>query len=102
VRKRGDVYWNWADPQLHTRTHEETLDDGTTIDVEVRLSRLGGTQMFIGVYGSQGMALFEEAFESRPHETMTRAMAWGVGLARSKAMGQRANVHSNDVEASGG
>ncbi|EJN32140.1 hypothetical protein PMI38_05119 [Pseudomonas sp. GM84] len=85
MRVRGDVYWTWADPTLHQRTHDETLEDGTYIDVQVRLSRTGGTQMFIGVYAPAGMALHEEAFDSRPGESMTRAMAWGVGYARKLA-----------------
>lgn len=50
MRIRGDVFWDWADPVLHHRIHDEELDDGTTIDVQVRLSRTGQTQMFIGVY----------------------------------------------------
>lgn len=85
MRFRGDIFWEWSDPSLHHRTHEETLDDGTFIDVEVRLSRTGATQMFIGVYAPTGMALHEEAFDSRPRESMTRAMAWGVGYARKLA-----------------
>jgi hypothetical protein len=32
------------------------------------------------------MALYEEAFNSRPGESMTRALAWGVGLARRVAI----------------
>lgn len=82
MRIRGDVYWQWADPNLHHRDHDEALDDGTSIDVQVRLSRTGNTQMFIGVYASGGEALHEEAFDSRPGESMTRALAWGVGRAR--------------------
>lgn len=89
MRIRGDVFWNWADPTLHHRTHDETLNDGATIDVQVRLSRLGGTQMFIGVYARGGMMLHEEAFDSRPGESMTRALAWGVGLARRMATERR-------------
>jgi hypothetical protein len=73
------VYWDWADPSLHNRSHDEILDDGTHIDVQVRLSRTGNTQMFIGVYAPSGAALHEEAFDSRPGESMTRALAWGVG-----------------------
>ncbi|WP_373604715.1 MULTISPECIES: hypothetical protein [Pseudomonas putida group] len=64
------------------RVHQPLTDDGTTIDVQVRLSRTGSTQMFIGVYAGCGMALHEEAFDSRPGESMTRALAWGVGRAR--------------------
>ncbi|MGE8328843.1 hypothetical protein [Pseudomonas urmiensis] len=85
MRIRGDVFWSWADPTLHHRIHDETLDDGTFIDVQVRLSRIGNTQMFIGVYAAAGAALHEEAFDSRPGESMTRALAWGVGLARRVA-----------------
>ncbi|WP_426811599.1 hypothetical protein ABOC32_13455 [Pseudomonas sp. WOUb67] len=85
MRMRGHVYWAWADPTLHHRIHGETLDDGTCIDVQVRLSRTGTTQMFIGVYASSGMALHEEAFDSRPGESMTRGLAWGVGRARRVA-----------------
>lgn len=86
MRIRGDVFWQWADPALHHRTHDETLDDGTFIDVQVRLSPSGCTQMFIGVYAASGMALHEETFDSRPGESMTRALAWGVGRARRLAI----------------
>jgi len=82
MRMRGHVYWAWADPTLHHQSHEETLSDGTRIDVRARLSRTGGAQMFLGVYARSGMALFEEAFNSRPGESMTRALAWGVARAR--------------------
>lgn len=34
--------------------------------------------MFIGVYAPSGMAIHEEAFDSRPGESMTRALAWGL------------------------
>ncbi|AUA33493.1 MULTISPECIES: hypothetical protein [Pseudomonas] len=88
MRIRGDVFWNWADPTLHHRAHNETLDDGTSMDVQVRLSRTGATQLFIGVYAGTGMALHEEAFLSRPGESMTRALAWGVGRARCLATNQ--------------
>lgn len=85
MRIRGEAFWEWADPSLQHRSHDETLDDGTMIDVRVRLSRTGSTQMFIGVYGASGMALHEEAHKSRPGESMTRALGWGVGLARKLA-----------------
>jgi len=82
MRTRGSTYWEWADPALHTRTHDEVLDDGTAINVQVRLSRTGSTQLFIGLYAACGMAIFEEAYGSRPNESMTRALAWGVSRAR--------------------
>jgi len=51
--------------------------------------------MFIGVYAASGMVLHEEAFDSRPGESMTRALAWGVGRARwlaSEEGGKRARA----------
>ncbi|AFK67200.1 hypothetical protein YSA_00780 [Pseudomonas putida ND6] len=38
------------------------------------------------------MALHEEAFDSRPGESMTRALAWGVGRARRLATDQQPAV----------
>ena len=87
MRLRGDIFWEWADPELHCRTHDETLSDGTHIDVQVRLSRVGETQMFIGIYAPDGMALHEMAVDSHPGESMTRVLAWGVGRARQLAAG---------------
>ncbi|WP_223538738.1 MULTISPECIES: hypothetical protein [unclassified Pseudomonas] len=85
MRIRGSAFWAWADPTLYTRTHSEELDDGTHFDVQVRLSTAGTTQLFIGVYAATGMALYEEAVNCRPSESMTRALAWGVGKARRLA-----------------
>jgi hypothetical protein len=85
MRIRDDVFWAWAAPTLRHRVHDETLDDGTFIDVQVRLSRTGNTQIFIGVYTPGGMAVHEESFDSRPGESMTKALAWGVGRARRVA-----------------
>lgn len=87
MRYRGEQFWAWADPTLHHRCHDEVLDDGTKIDVQVRLSRTGETQLFIGVYAGSGTLIVEEAYPSRPQESMTRALAWGVGRARSFAVG---------------
>ncbi|HEN8710690.1 MULTISPECIES: hypothetical protein [Pseudomonas] len=87
MRVREETYWQWADAQLHCRSHDEALSDGTTIDVQVRLSRLGATQLFLGLYGLDGKALLEEYYPARPGETMTRAMVWGVERARALATG---------------
>ncbi|CAG8865608.1 hypothetical protein PS627_01527 [Pseudomonas fluorescens] len=82
MRVRGTIFWQWSDPTLHHRVHDETMDDGTEIEVQVRLSRVGSTQMFIGVYSPSGAPILEEAFASRPGESMTRALVWGVDHAR--------------------
>lgn len=91
MRTRGDIFWAWADPELHSRTHDEVLNDGTLIDVQVRLSHVGKTEMFIGIYARDGMALYEETVDSRPSESMTRVLAWGVGRARQLAAAAGAN-----------
>lgn len=85
MRIRGDIFWEWADAELHSRTHDETLSNGAHIDVQVRLSRAGETQMFIGIYAPDGMSLHEETDDSHPRESMTRVLAWGVGRARKLA-----------------
>jgi len=87
MRNRGPVYWNWNDAQLRTTTHEEELDNGTKIDVRARLSRTGGTQMFIGVYLLDGRILSEEAYDCVPGETTTRALVTGTQKARAVATG---------------
>lgn len=85
MRIREETYWAWADSQLHSRSHDEELSDGTSIDVQVRLSRTGATQMFLGVYWRRGKALFEEYYPSCPGETMSRALVRGVDRARALA-----------------
>jgi len=87
MRVREETYWQWADTQLHSRCHDEALSDGTTLDVQVRLSRLGATQLFLGLYGQDGRALLEEYYPARPGETITRVLVWGVDRARAFATG---------------
>ncbi len=99
MRIRGEVFWRWADPKLHCRTHEETLVNGTFIDVQVRLSRVGATQLFLGIYGVDGTMMLEEGYDSRPGESMTKAMAWGVQRARCLASEQ--TEHSQNGRLSG-
>lgn len=81
MRKRGSVYWRWVDPEIHVRNKDERLSNGTLLNVQVRTSKTGETQLFLGVYAQHGMMLLEEAFDTRPGETMTQAMAWGFKRA---------------------
>ncbi|MFO3796235.1 MAG: hypothetical protein ACK8QZ_02995, partial [Anaerolineales bacterium] len=73
MSERGSIYWEWVDPLLHCRIHEERLGNGLLIDIHVRLSEAGETQLFVGVYEDHEMALLEEAYLFRPGETMTQA-----------------------------
>lgn len=82
MRIRGAIYWKWADPTLRSRTHDEEFNDGTTIDVQARLSPAGITQLFIGLYSPTGVALYEETCDCPRNESITRALAWGIGKAR--------------------
>lgn len=54
MRVREETYWQWADAQLHSRCHDEALSDGTTLDVQVRLSRLGRRSCFWGCTPGMG------------------------------------------------
>ncbi|WP_433588251.1 hypothetical protein [Pseudomonas koreensis] len=81
MRTRGSTYWGWANPEIHFRNKDERLPDGTLLNVQVRTSKTGDVQLFLGVYGQFGTMLLEEAFDSRPGETMTQAMAWGFQRA---------------------
>jgi hypothetical protein len=87
MMRRGSKYWLWADCELHCRSHDEVLPNGTLIDVQARVSRRGRTQLFIGVYDKGGRLMFEEAHDHLPNDTMTTALAWGVDRARSAASG---------------
>lgn len=87
MRVREQTYREWADARLHSRCHDEVLSDGTILDIQVRLSRLGATQLFLGLYAGNGKALVEEYYPTRPGETMTRALVWGVERARALAIG---------------
>lgn len=68
MRHRGAVFWAWADPSLQHHSHKEMLADGARLDVQVRLSRTGDTQLFIGIYERSGLARIEEAYAKRPGE----------------------------------
>lgn len=86
MRHRGTLFWAWADPALQHHSHEEELDDGAKLDIQVRLSRTGDTQLFIGIYERSGLARIEEAYAKRPGESVTRAMAWGARRGRALAL----------------
>ena len=85
MKNRGKVFWDWADPAIHTRSVDERQTDGTLLNVQVRMSLLGRTELFIGVYGANGKMLLEDAPDSLPGETMTNALARGLDRARLKA-----------------
>jgi len=80
-KQRGRVFWDWSDCELHSRYHDGLLPDGGQIDVQVRTSRTGSVQLFVGAYNGNGGVLFEEYYKERPGESMTSALAFGVARA---------------------
>ena len=96
MKRRGETYRRWCDPILHHQTHEETLGTGTCLEVQTRLSRTGATQLFIGVYRTDGSMLCERIYDQRAGETMRRALLWGVGYARRVA-GEGEALHGEPV-----
>ncbi|MCO7519120.1 MULTISPECIES: hypothetical protein [unclassified Pseudomonas] len=93
MKRRGQAYRQWHDPILHHQTHVETLGDGTSLEVQTRLSRTGATQLFIGVYGPDGVLRCERAYDQRPGESMARALVWGVAYARRVARATVGQAH---------
>ncbi|UVJ41932.1 hypothetical protein NVV94_14615 [Pseudomonas sp. LS1212] len=87
MRHRGSQYWAWSDCQLPSRLHDEALSDGTQLNVQVRVSRHGVTQLFIGLYEGGGTMMFEEYYDSLLDETISHALVWGVNRARALAIG---------------
>lgn len=86
MRTRGQIYWNWADPELHCRNYDERLPSGILLNIQVRLSKTNQTQLFVGIYGQTGMMIFEDSFLDRPGQTMSQALVWGLDLAREKVL----------------
>lgn len=83
--KRGHAHSQWLDPSLLHQTHSESLEDGTVLEVQARLSRTGATQLFLGIYSADGDCIHERFYDQRPGETTTRALLWGLGRARRLA-----------------
>lgn len=92
MRKRGQVYWDWADPNLHSRNYDERLPCNTAINVQVRMSALNVTQLFVGIYGEKGMLLHEESHAYCQGQTMTSAMGWGLQRARERVAAMQSTL----------
>ncbi|MFB1630214.1 hypothetical protein [Pseudomonas sp. AP-1] len=91
MRNRGQVYWAWADPELHFRNFDERLPCGTLINIQVRTSKENVTQVFLGIYGQRGLMLLEESYLDCRGQTMTAAMAWAQQRANGWVSGNRSS-----------
>ena len=86
MRNRGQIYWNWANADLHCRNHDERLESGVLLNIQVRLSITNQTQLFYGVYEKSGLMVFEDSYLERIGQTMSQALEWGLIAAREKAV----------------
>lgn len=83
MRRRGTQYWLWSNSQLHSRSHDEVLPDGTQIDVQARFNREHETQLFVGLYARDGAPLAEEFYDREGHPTLAKALEWGCTRAQA-------------------
>lgn len=77
-QKRGGTFWLWADCLLKAERHQAYSETGSNIDIQVRASREGCTQMFIGVYNAAGNVLCEEFYSNLSCDTLAQALDWGI------------------------
>jgi hypothetical protein len=76
MRKRGQKFWEWADPDLHVRNHDEHYAGECFINIQARTSRERQTQIFLGIYGSKGTILLEESYWDCKGQSMSAAITW--------------------------
>jgi hypothetical protein len=82
MRRRGAKFWLWTNTRLPLHTHEEVISSGVHIEVQVRVSHEGVTQVFIGVYDTNGWAIREEFHDRLVGEHYCVALKWGAQRAR--------------------
>ncbi|WP_213936622.1 hypothetical protein [Pseudomonas sp. dw_612] len=83
MRRRGTQFWLWSNSQLHSRSHDEVLTDGTQIEVQSRFNREHVPQVFVGVYTRDGTPLAEEFYDLEGHPSLAKALAWGGSRAQA-------------------
>ncbi|WP_339502727.1 hypothetical protein [Pseudomonas silesiensis] len=98
MRHRGAQFWLWTNTRLPLHTHEEVLNDGVHIEVQARVNHGGITQVFVGVYGSNGWAIGEEFYDRRVGEHHCTALKWGAQRAREIVAGTQGFVAPHRVQ----
>ncbi len=83
MRHRGAPFWAWAAPTPQHDSHEEELADGAWLDVQVRRSGAGDTQLFIGIYERSGLAGTDLCL----HQAARRDQYAGYGLGAYRGRG---------------
>ncbi|AXA54575.1 hypothetical protein ACNT2N_15095 [Pseudomonas thivervalensis] len=82
MRRRSAQYWLWVNSRLPGRNHEETLEDGTQIEVQARINPQGMTQVFVGVHRPSAQMRVEEFYDRTLREPLAQALEWGLDRAR--------------------
>jgi hypothetical protein len=82
MTKRGEKYWLWSDCLLQSTTRKTVTDGGAQIEVSARTSRRAVTQLFVGAYQANGLALAEEYYADCPDESVEQALDWGEKRGR--------------------
>jgi len=82
MRRRGAKFWLWTNTRLPLHTHEEVLGSAVHIEVQARVSQDGITQVFIGVYATNGWAICEEFHDRLMSEHYCVALKLGAQRAR--------------------
>jgi hypothetical protein len=78
MHRRGEQYWRWSDCQLECVTRRAMSIDGTQIEIRGRTSRESITQLFVGIYRPNGLALAEEFYPHCAEESLLDALDWGL------------------------
>lgn len=78
MRKRGQVFWNWVDPNIYCRNYDDCSIAGFFINIQVRTSMARQTQLFLGIYGAKGTMLLEESYWDCQGMSMTKAVDWAL------------------------
>ncbi|MCY1456228.1 hypothetical protein D9M71_734300 [compost metagenome] len=85
MKLRGEKFSDWENCQIHCCLHGEVLENGQEIDVRVRLTPTGVTQIFLGIYAGCGTMHSEEMHDASSPQTMAQAMQWGICRAKALA-----------------
>ena len=98
MRRRGAKFWLWTNTRLPLHTHDEVLGNGVHIEVQARISHEGITQVFVGVYGTDGWAICEEFHDRCIGEQYCMALKWGAQRAREIVTDTQAFVAPQRVQ----
>lgn len=87
MRRRSAQYWLWVNSRLPGRDHEESLEDGTQVEVQARITLEGMTQVFVGVHRPSAQVWVEEFYDRTLREPLAQALEWGLDRARDIVAG---------------